>query len=108
MDGFGKVFHKILVFGKVNVLVSLVIHMKFEVRHAGPTPNEKELIEINTLEDLRKYALKVNESLIIKFQGVTSNAWYPYGKRGSSRSEIADIEKLSEEQYITIYDNYLE
>ena len=65
-------------------------------------------VEITTLEELRAFALSVNESLIIKFEGVTSNTWFPYGESGNTAKERAYIKQLSDEQTITIYDTDME
>lgn len=72
--------------------------MKFIIKHCNSTKDEQEK-EIKTLEELKEFAMSVNEKLIIKFRGVTSNAWFPYGEKN---------DKISQMQYIIIYDDYME
>lgn len=67
--------------------------MQFDLRYASRL-SDKSSVEVNTLDELRDLALKVNSSLVIKFQGVTGT------ERGFS--EDAD------EQEIIVYDSYIE
>lgn len=67
--------------------------MRFSVNNARYNMKNK-FIEVNSLEELHAFAKEVNETLVIKFPGVSSNSW--------------SDEKQGEIGSIILYDDYLE